>query len=528
MEAGDVLRLEGEWRTLRLIEAQLREVPTLPADILGRIQQRIDQLAKQLRQLEKKPMDWPAELMINASTGLTRGPRCRVDPAAANRWALRLPFELEQYLMRPTPPRLADWREDDVGWGLVLPDRPELTEPQKARADDAPEPIRQLVKDRQAPVFRAVESFNGRKMWRLYNYATQRELPLDATVATGRKEPNAVPYYLLIYAGPAEISWDFQRQLNTCRAVGRLDLVGPELENYVAALLNDWSDARARIDRAVIWSVDLGSGDITRLLRNLLGVRLYSMLLDDNEIGKGVVFLDGEAATGKNLIQHLRSSPEPPGLIVTTSHGRTGPLEEKATMAKNLGIPEDQDGEILDIKDLLNLWKPDGAIWYAHACCSAGVDGESVFTGLLEEGSEADRVVRGVAELGSRVAPLPRALLGCPWPLRAFVGHVEPTFDWTIRDPETGLDLTRALREALYTRLLEPQPVGLALDAWFRRVAALSTGYDNATRAPAEMDTRPARCYHLLASRDVRSTVILGDPAAALPAWPQKSRAAAR
>jgi hypothetical protein len=39
------------------------------------------------------------------------------------------------------------------------------------------------------------------------------------------------------------------------------------------------------------------------------------------------------------------------------------------------------------------------------------------------------------ATAGARISPLPRALLGAEKPLRAFVGHVEPTFDWTLRDP---------------------------------------------------------------------------------------------
>ena len=43
---------------------------------------------------------------------------------------------------------------------------------------------------------------------------------------------------------------------------------------------------------------------------------------------------------------------------------------------------------------------------------------------------------------GAFTTPLPRALLGATRPLRAFVGHVEPTFDWTLRQRQTGEHLT--------------------------------------------------------------------------------------
>jgi hypothetical protein len=76
---------------------------------------------------------------------------------------------------------------------------------------------------------------------------------------------------------------------------------------------------------------------------------------------------------------------------------------------------------------------------------------------------------------GATVAPLPTALLGAPRPLRAFVGHVEPTFDWTLRDPNNKQVVTHVLRAALYKNLYQQDwctPIGYALKDVFKEAGA--------------------------------------------------------
>jgi hypothetical protein len=121
-------------------------------------------------------------------------------------------------------------------------------------------------------------------------------------------------------------------------------------------------------------------------------------------------------------------------------------------MAASLGALVDGQHLTLDIDALLAAWQPDGAIWYAHACCSAGCDNVNSYKELVPAGSTLASVLDGVAALGAQVAPLPQRLLGAAKPLRAFIGHVEPTFDWTLRQPETGQVLTaRRLRRSTTT-----------------------------------------------------------------------------
>jgi len=178
----------------------------------------------------------------------------------------------------------------------------------------------------------------------------------------------------------------------------------------------------------------------------------------------------------------------------------------------------DQNYASVRPQNLLNSWQPDGAVWYAHACCSAGCSAQTSFAGLSQEGSEVDRILKGVAKLGNQVSPLPTALLGVSKPLRAFVGHVEPTFDWTLRNPDTNQSLTGSIQQALYDDLYQPVPVGSAFRRWYDRLGTLYAAYD---QDQAEFsrggNTRAAMLKDLLAARDVQTTVILGDPTATLP-----------
>ena len=83
-------------------------------------------------------------------------------------------------------------------------------------------------------------------------------------------------------------------------------------------------------------------------------------------------------------------------------------------------------------------------------------------------------MLNAVAALGNRVSVLPRRLLGHLKPARAFIGQVEPTFDWTLKAPSAGQRLTSALCEAVYPVLYRQKPVGLALADWHGQV----DGYD--------------------------------------------------
>jgi hypothetical protein len=194
----------------------------------------------------------------------------------------------------------------------------------------------------------------------------------------------------------------------------------------------------------------------------------------------------------------------------------TGPLGKPEQMAATLGLPVDGLHATMDAEALLGCWQPGGAIWYAHACCSAGADENSAFAGLVRDGSAVDQVLRGVTAIGPCVAPLPTALLGAASPARAFIGHVEPTFDWTLASPFTGQPLTDSIVSALYGGLCSGKPVGLAFEGPYKHIGELASAHERAVQEFAQMvrraDSVTAAIYVKLAWMDRQSTVILGDP----------------
>ena len=129
--------------------------------------------------------------------------------------------------------------------------------------------------------------------------------------------------------------------------------------------------------------------------------------------------------------------------------------------------------------------------------------------------------VIGITAAGSWSAELPRRLLGGPSPVRAFVGHVEPTFNWTLRDPDTGQLLTSSLRSALYGGLYKEhgEPVGQALHRHFSPIGGYWSQWNQSRLRVnrGEDDAYRVARHARLAALDRQSVVILGDPTVTVP-----------
>lgn len=463
--------------------------------------------------------DWPDTFALNAWTGEepTESP---VAPGAAG-WALTPPKQGASQLLAAAPPLdLRNWRHPEVGWGLVLPENEAISGAERAEAADAPAAIRKLLEDRAgAPVFRYRQDVFPRFLRRYYTDRPPQDIDLDA--APRGIAPGRLPWYLLLVGSPEVLPWSVQYVLNTCGFIGRLALDDDALERYVGALLSNWSGAACRPDRPVVWGVDHGGTDITRLMRQSIADPVAERLASDTQINGNVRKITGPGASAAALISAL--SEANPALVVTTSHGMTGPLHDRDLMGRQLGLLVDEEHKLLDPETLLAAWQPDGAIWYSHACCSAGSDAETRYKGLVPEGSMVEQVLLGVAGLGARVAPFPTRLLGAEKPLRAFVGHVEPTFDWTLR-AETRQILTTSIKEALYEHLYQapPETLGMAFRDCYLHVGRLLAQRDEAERQfnKGKLGAEAVALRCRLTAYDRQSMVILGDPTAALPPLP--------
>lgn len=472
--------------------------------------------------LVTKPFKLPATLSVNAWTGDAR-PQADMS-AATLAWALQRrsggPRPDDRLMVPAGLPNEWNWRDPLVGWGLVLPDDDSLPPAERALAHDAPEPIQRLLAARKgSPVLRWRENHDGYLSRYDANGGRKRLSMVGSSSGIGA---DALPRYLLLCASPQQIPWSFQYSANLSHYVGRLDLAGPALDNYVTALLSDWNGARCDPRAPLVWSVSHGCPDITWLMDAVISRKVFDAYTTDpdGDLADCVGLFDADA-TGDNLLQSLVDRQ--PALVLTTSHGMTGPLDDTRATQAQLGTPVDVDHRALDLEQLATKWSPNGAIWYSHACCSAGSDALSAYDELFDPASEVTRVLRGVAKAcGARCAPLPQRLLGTSAPLRAFVGHVEPTFDWTLRDPDTGQPLTSTLHDALYNRLYAEgggRPLGWALARVFADAGRMLGLWAKACRDFDRLlpGSKEAALYYQIAALDRQHTVILGDPTVALP-----------
>ena len=93
----------------------------------------------------------------------------------------------------------------------------------------------------------------------------------------------------------------------------------------------------------------------------------------------------------------------------------------------------------------------------------------------MQAGTTLSDTLLAVERCGPMTGPLSRRLLGSETPVRAFVGHVEPTFNWTLRAPDTGQAIAHHIVDSLYNQLhlAARPPVGLAMTTYYSNVGGL-------------------------------------------------------
>lgn len=458
-------------------------------------------------------MSLPDEVRTNAWTGSEAAHGRLADTARG--WGSRSGLTRAQApLAFGAPADETDWRATDVGYGILLPEPadPSLGHEERAAGLDAPAPVRELLAARPGTVvLRWRPDLEERKLRRYFPDGSFQDPAIGLT--DFGTERDHLPRYVLIVGGPDEIPWSVQYALCLRHAVGRLPFTDERLANYVTAMLGEWSEGPADTGAALLWTVDHGGGDITSLMRLVLADRLYDRL--EGTLPRLSRITDA-AATGDALIAGLRA--QAPVLVATSSHGMTGPLEDAVATRAGLGQPVDVAHAMVPLDAFVQAM-PGGAVWFSQACCSAGCDGVSHYAGLLAEGSSVHGTVTALAGLGPTVAPAPLALLGRPSPVRAVFGHVEPTFDWTLRVAETGQPLGELVVAALSTNLFFGRPVGLILEEYREGIGVLLASWAERREKLARGCTglRDLLTELRLTAIDRQSLVLLGDPTVAVP-----------
>jgi hypothetical protein len=454
----------------------------------------------------------PPGITINAWTGTGAASAALRDQPEV--WGAKggLPQPQEPLLVGK-PPNPLDWSAADVGYGVLLPDNPQFTPRDRAAGRDAPEPVRRLLAARTGTVMlRWDPALPPGKVRRYFaDGSTQSPTIGLSRFGTGEGE---LPQYVAIIGGPDVIPWSVQYEFGTRHSVGRIPLTGAALANYIGALLTGWADAEVDAGAPLMWTVDL-PGDITAEMRVVIADPLAERLTDPTL--PGFRHLAAGDATRESLLAVLASAR--PALVISSSHGA---VLSDDTLAATLGLPVDQQHQLVGL-DALDAAIPPGTVWFAQACCSAGSEGPSKYTRLLGAGS-ATTSVEAAASLGSTVAPAALRLLGRPHPVRAVLGHVEPTFDWTLRDAETGQGLAHDIVAAVSTNLYNGHPAGYAFAAYRLGVGQLHIDWarkSDLLNAGDATVLKPMTRLRLTAL-DRQSLVLLGDPTVTLAGQPGK------
>lgn len=451
----------------------------------------------------------PGCVSINAWTG-TAAAAGAVDPDGA-RWGARRESIPQSQAALPFGPPVdpTDWAHPDVGYGILLrdPADPAWSAADLAAALDAEEPVRRLLAARPGTVvLRWHPTLAPGHLRRHHPDGTAQDPRIGlSTFGVGR---GRLPRYVAIIGGPEVIPWSVQYALSVRHAVGRIPLTGQALGTYVESLLSDWPGTQVDPGAPLLWSVDHGGGDITSLMRAVITAPLAEAMTGTLP---RVRHLTGSSASGPELLAALAS--DSPGLVVTSSHGRTSPLDDAEAMRPGLGQPIDASFTPVDL-DALVAAMPAGAVWYAQACCSAGSDGVSHYAGLLAPGTVVHATLEAVARLGPTVSPAALRLLSRERPVRAVLGHVEPTFDWTLRVPRTGQRLGADIVTALTSNAYAGEPLSHALRDYRAGVGELHTQWADRRMALEGGDPRVREelTWLRLTALDRQSLVLLGDP----------------
>lgn len=406
-------------------------------------------------------------------------------------------------------------RLDEAGWGVVFADM-DGERRESIRAQLAP-----LLQLRREQAGRLYKEFEG-----VFPGETKTDFLARHGMAPGPPSPGRVPYYLLLVAGPDQIPFVFQYELDVQYAVGRLQFDCLEdYGSYARAVVAAETGTCGR-ERSVSFVGVHNRGDrATQLSRTRL-IEPLASYVEESRPDWAVQRRLAEQATKRDLLDTLSGTGS---LLFAACHGVgfssgdsrqrgyqgallcqdwPGPLFWRKPIPPEFFVSAEDVGEVPGAPGLLAFF---------FACYSAGTPRDQDF---------AHGAVPSRLELAPEpfVARLPQRLLSHRGlGALAVVGHVDRAWSFSFAG-EAQESQTAAFEDTL-SRLLAGHPIGSAMEPLNLKYAELATvlvsRLEDIRRGRIAEDEWLAKAW--TATNDARAYVVIGDPAVRLALAAPKS-----
>jgi hypothetical protein len=398
-----------------------------------------------------------------------------------------------------------------AGWGVIFAARDASKLEGRKKALDS---LLQLRRQQAGKYYR---EFSGADAYRA-GESKSRFLARNG-MGPGPVDPERVPYYLLICAGPESIPFDFQYQLDVQYAVGRVHFETLEQYERYALGVAAAEASEVRRSRGVSFFAPENPDDQATTLSARHLVEPLVKELARNDAGLDLDAVVGNHAT-KGRLAELLSQGTGRAVLFTASHGLGFPsgdprqrTRQGALLCQDWPGPKRARAQPIlsehcfTADDLGPEAQVGGLITFHFACYSAG-------TPMVDDFAHANAAQRLNVAPKPFVAALPQALLThSGGGALASVGHVERAWGYSFLWAGTGPQL--GVFDSCLRRLLGGYPIGAAMEYFNERYAELSTALtailEDARFGKAVDNEEIAGLW--TASNDAKNYVVIGDPA---------------
>lgn len=401
---------------------------------------------------------------------------------------------------------------------------------------DALSPLLDLRREQAGDQYREYAGTSGHRPGESWESFRERH-----GTSPGFAVPAEMPYYTLIVGDPESIPYAFQRQLDLQRAVGRVHFgTLDEYESYARSVVIA-ERGHLHPPRRAVFFAPVNPDDPLSLSMRYALVEPLAEALDSEPMKQWQVSLVQPEEGTKAQLQALLGGTDTPSLLFAAAHG-VGFDQEDPRAASHLGAlvcqewPGPRTWQVRlserdhyfsadDVPADANLT---GMMAILMATYSAGTPGSLDPVYRRADAAESTPGMPGRAV----VSPLARRLLAHPrGGALALVGQVDRIW---CASPGIGDDAAPSGRDlaaikGMVNALTLGYPLGYAMESLNRRYAELNADLTAELQTANERglisggDTRAWIAYLWAARNNMRSYVVVGDPAARLPAATKRS-----